>query len=82
MLCLTVCFFPGASSEPPLGANSDEQAVGAWLQWKGLGSYVDEFKTESIDGEAFFTLGEEDLKALGVAKLGQRRWILSRIAQK
>lgn len=62
---------------PQVGASV--QAVGMWLEDNGMREYIAEFSNNKIDGEAMHELGEEDLKALGVHAIGDRKKILRRI---
>ena len=45
-----------------------------WLRSLGLGQYEDAFRNNEIDETVLPGLTAEDLKELGVAALGHRRW--------
>ena len=52
-----------------------------WLKGIGLGEYIDAFVENAVDRELLPHLTNEDLKDLGVAKLGDRKKLLLAIAQ-
>ncbi|WP_245519450.1 MULTISPECIES: adenylate/guanylate cyclase domain-containing protein [unclassified Mesorhizobium] len=54
--------------------------VRAWLVSLGLGEYADAFGSHDIDEEVLPSLTAEDLTALGITSIGQRRKLLSGIA--
>jgi len=56
--------------------NWDERNVSDWLTAIQLGQYRELFQENNIDGEALGTIGDDDLKNLGVNSLGHRRKIL------
>jgi len=51
-----------------------------WLDDLGLGQYAPAFLANDIDRETLATLGDDDLKELGVASLGHRKRLLRAIA--
>ncbi|MFQ5953855.1 MAG: adenylate/guanylate cyclase domain-containing protein, partial [Kiloniellales bacterium] len=53
--------------------------VGAWLDALGLGEYAQAFAENDIDAETLSELTAEDLKELGVSKLGHRKKLLAAI---
>ena len=50
--------------------------VTAWLEGLGLAQYAPSFAEHRVDGEVLPRLTDEDLKAIGVAAVGDRRRIL------
>ncbi|MEO2163840.1 MAG: hypothetical protein ABGY29_15080, partial [bacterium] len=52
-----------------------------WLEDLGLGEYAAVFEEEAIDAAGLVDLTSEDLKELGVAKLGHRKKILAASAR-
>jgi class 3 adenylate cyclase/tetratricopeptide (TPR) repeat protein/energy-coupling factor transporter ATP-binding protein EcfA2 len=50
--------------------------IGSWLQAAGLGQYVDAFVENAVDLDLLPHLTNEDLKDLGIAKVGDRRKLL------
>jgi class 3 adenylate cyclase/tetratricopeptide (TPR) repeat protein len=65
---------------------TDIQGLGAmneverWLQGLGLGVYAQAFAEQGIEFDLLGELGDDDLKALGVAALGHRKRLLRSIA--
>src|ERR1700723_931758 len=55
--------------------------IGGWLRGLGLGQYEAAFRENKIDGEVLPQLTAEDLKDIGVAIVGDRRKMLTAIAQ-
>ncbi|MBI4952942.1 MAG: AAA family ATPase, partial [Myxococcales bacterium] len=53
--------------------------VGGWLRDLGLEPYAPAFAANHIDGETLATLGDADLRELGVASLGHRKRLLAAI---
>jgi hypothetical protein len=53
--------------------------VTAWLEGLGLGQHAGSFAANRVTAEVLPSLTDEDLKALGVAALGDRRRLLSAI---
>ena len=51
-----------------------------WLQGLGLGGYAQAFDEQGIEFDLLSELGDDDLKALGVAALGHRKRLLRSIA--
>jgi hypothetical protein len=58
----------------------DTERVCGWLAKEGLASLEEEFRVQSIDGEALFLLNRDDLEQLGVTTLGGKASILRKIA--
>ena len=54
--------------------------VERWLQGLGLGGYAQAFAEQGIEFDLLGELGDDDLKALGVAALGHRKRLLRSIA--
>jgi class 3 adenylate cyclase len=54
--------------------------VETWLHDLGLGDYAQAFADQRIDFDLLGELGDDDLKALGVAPLGHRKRMLRSIA--
>jgi class 3 adenylate cyclase/tetratricopeptide (TPR) repeat protein len=54
--------------------------VEQWLQDLGLGVYAQAFSEQGIEFDLLGELGDDDLKALGVAALGHRKRLLRSIA--
>ena len=54
--------------------------VSAWLESIELGELRETFAENSISGAELLELGEDDMKTLGVSKLGHRKKLLRRIA--
>jgi class 3 adenylate cyclase/tetratricopeptide (TPR) repeat protein len=54
--------------------------VAEWLRDLGLEQYAPAFRDNDIDGEVLRRLTAEDLRELGVASIGHRRWLLDAIA--
>lgn len=54
--------------------------VSAWLESIELGELRETFAENSISGSELLELGEDDMKTLGVSKLGHRKKLLRRIA--
>jgi class 3 adenylate cyclase/predicted ATPase len=54
--------------------------LGCWLRSLGLGQYEDAFRENAIDSEVLPALTVDDLKDLGVTKIGHRRRLLDAIA--
>ena len=54
--------------------------VAVWLEQLGLEQYTDSFLENEVDGEVLVTLTADDLRDLGVAKVGHRRKLLNAIA--
>jgi class 3 adenylate cyclase/tetratricopeptide (TPR) repeat protein len=54
--------------------------VEQWLQGLGLGVYAQAFAEQGIEFDLLGELGDDDLKALGVAALGHRKRLLRSIA--
>jgi len=54
--------------------------VEQWLQGQGLGEYAQAFAEQGIEFDLLVELGDDDLKALGVAALGHRKRLLRSIA--
>jgi class 3 adenylate cyclase/predicted ATPase len=55
--------------------------IGGWLRGLGLGQYEAAFHENKIDGEVLPQLTAEDLKDIGVAIVGDRRKMLTAIAE-
>ena len=55
--------------------------VGGWLRGLGLGQYEAAFRENKIDGEVLPQLTAEDLKDIGVSTVGDRRKMLTAIAE-
>src|SRR5208337_1538222 len=55
--------------------------VGGWLRGLGLGKYEAAFRDNGIDEAVLAHLTVEDLKEIGVATVGDRRRLLSAIAE-
>jgi class 3 adenylate cyclase/predicted ATPase len=55
--------------------------VGGWLRRLGLSEYESAFRDNQIDGDVLRNLTGDDLKELGVASVGNRRKLLSAIAE-
>ena len=62
----------------PLGEWSVED-VCEWLEAIGLGEHVDSFKENEMMGEHLLDISKDDLKELGVKKLGHQKSFLSKI---
>ena len=54
--------------------------VERWLQGLGLGGCAQAFAEQGIEFDLLSELGDDDLKALGVAQLGHRKRLLRAIA--
>jgi hypothetical protein len=54
--------------------------IAAWLRSLGLGEYEPAFRDNRIDAEILPRLTAEDLKEIGIAKVGDRRKLLEAIA--
>lgn len=54
--------------------------VAAWLRGLGLEAYAEAFAENGVDAKLLAELNNEDLKDLGVAKLADRKRLLSAIA--
>ena len=57
---------------------------GTWVDWlieNELGQYVSEFKKQKVDEEMFYNLTNDDLIALKVNNLGERKIILAFISE-
>ncbi len=54
--------------------------VNAWLNGLGMGEHAPSFADNEIDAETLVDLTADDLKELGVVKLGQRKRLLAAIA--
>ena len=52
-----------------------------WLENLDLSEYIDVFKKESIDIDILSELTSDDLKEIGVVKLGHRKIILKAISE-
>lgn len=52
-----------------------------WLKSFGLEEYVEAFSENEITGEHLVDLTKDDLKELGVKKLGHQKTLLSKIGQ-
>jgi hypothetical protein len=55
--------------------------VGGWLRNLGLGKYEAAFRDNAIDEQVLRHLTAEDLKEIGVATVGDRRKLLSRLCR-
>jgi class 3 adenylate cyclase/predicted ATPase len=55
--------------------------VGEWLRHLGLGQYGQRFRDNKIDADVLVHLTTDDLKELGVFAVGDRRKLLTAIAQ-
>ena len=55
--------------------------IETWLNNLELSEYIDIFKEESIDMEILLELTSEDLKEIGINKLGHRKIILKAISE-
>jgi class 3 adenylate cyclase/tetratricopeptide (TPR) repeat protein len=55
--------------------------VAAWLRDLGLEAYTEAFAENGVDAQLLGALNNEDLKDLGVAKLADRKSLLSAIAE-
>src|SRR5579883_1946612 len=54
--------------------------VGAWLQRLGLDEYEAAFRDNAVDGDVLPKLSAEDLREMGVTRVGHRRKLLEAIA--
>jgi SAM domain (Sterile alpha motif) len=54
--------------------------VSAWLRSLGLEQYEEAFRDNAIEPDVLPNLTTEDLKELGVSKIGHRRKLLDAIA--
>ena len=54
--------------------------VADWLRGLGLDEYVEAFASNEIDASVLPSLTSEDLKEVGVVKIGHRRRLLDAIA--
>ncbi len=54
--------------------------VNAWLNGLGMGEHARSFADNEIDAATLVDLTADDLKELGVVKLGQRKRLLAAIA--
>lgn len=52
-----------------------------WLEAIGLEDHVDSFKENEMMGEHLSDITKDDLKELGVKKLGHQKTFLSKLAQ-
>ena len=64
----------------PLGEWSVED-VCEWLEAIGLGEHIESFKENEMMGEHLLDISKEDLKELGVKKLGHQKSLLSKLGQ-
>ena len=55
--------------------------VNAWLMTLGLEEYAHSFAENKIDSELLLQLTDDDLKALGVSALGDRKRLLAAISK-
>jgi hypothetical protein len=55
--------------------------VGAWLRNLGLGQYEAAFRDNSVDADILPRLTGEDLRELGIARVGHRRKLLDAILE-
>ncbi len=63
--------------ESPAGAPQD---IAGWLQGLGLGQYAAVFAEHEITLRVLHTLGDADLRELGITTMGHRKTILNAIA--
>jgi class 3 adenylate cyclase/tetratricopeptide (TPR) repeat protein len=70
---------PPGGSEPSALVESVEE-VGRWLRSLGLGEHAEAFARHAIDGPALRLLSDEDLRELGVARIGERRKLSAAMA--
>ena len=54
--------------------------IDAWLKSLNLEEYINSFKNEAIDIDILSELTENDLKELGVKKIGHRKLLLKAIS--
>ena len=52
-----------------------------WLEAIGLSEYISSFKENEMMGEHLVDITKEDLKELGVKKLGHQKTFLSKLSQ-
>ena len=57
----------------------DIDDVCLWLKDIGLGEHADMFEENEIIGEHLLDFGKEDLKELGVRKLGHQKTFISKL---
>lgn len=74
-----------AESEPsfkttPLGAWSVDD-VCKWLESIGLGEHIESFRENEMMGEHLLDITKDDLKELGVRKMGHQKTLLSKLSQ-
>ena len=60
-------------------AEWDIQDVCQWLRDIGLGEHVSMFEENEIVGEHLLDFGKDDLKELGVKKLGHQKTFTSKL---
>jgi hypothetical protein len=65
--------------EAPERLNWGVERVCAWLAEQGLASLQQGFREQTVDGEVLLTLTREDLEGVGVATLGDRATLMSKI---
>ena len=53
--------------------------VSAWLEAIGLGEHVESFTENEMMGEHLVDITKDDLKELGVKKLGHQKTFLSKL---
>jgi len=71
---------PGGPGGGAAGGDWRVADVCTWLKKEGMGEYASSFQKNNIDGPALLALDENDLKDLGVAKVGDRRKLEKAIA--
>lgn len=52
-----------------------------WLECIGLGEHVNSFMENEMMGEHLMEISKDDLKELGVKKLGHQKTFLSKLSQ-
>lgn len=72
---------PRPAQKVTLSLRSSMDTVSAWLHDNGLESYCPQFSAHCINGEAFSNLTLDQLKELGVTKIGHLNQLSARAAE-
>jgi len=59
-----------------------DAAVAGWLEEMGLAALIESFEREGVDSEALAALNHAQLKELGVARLGDRAKLMSKVIRR
>jgi hypothetical protein len=69
-----------SSSPPPDPAQWTINECSAWLESIELGELREYFVENSVEGAELLDLTEDDMKSMGITKLGHRKKLLKKIA--